>query len=69
MLAHKIATSIIFMGLEKHIHAKLKEMERLGEAQSNLERIKKIFREVSDVCAKADAELRMVKDIGSGNEL
>jgi CheY-like chemotaxis protein len=65
LLAHKIATSIIFMGLEKHIHSKLKEIEQLAETRSNPERIKKLFREVAVVSAKADAELRMVKDIGA----
>jgi CheY-like chemotaxis protein len=63
LLSHKIATSIIFMGLEKHIYAQLKEMERLGEGNTSIEKIKKLFAEVAAVCAKAEEELKLVKDI------
>jgi CheY-like chemotaxis protein len=63
LLSHKIATSITFMGLEKHIYSKLKEMEQLGEDQTQPGKIKILFQEVAAVCAKANEELRMVKDI------
>jgi two-component system, sensor histidine kinase len=57
LMAHKIGTSISFVGLERHILSQLKEMELIGEHKINLPKARKLFYEVALVCEKAEKEL------------
>lgn len=58
LLAHKIKTSVVFMGLEKHLHARLAELEWLCVEHAPIESITALFSQVEKICAAADAELR-----------
>lgn len=64
LLAHKIRTSISFIGLEKRILDQLQEMEMLGEKGNNIERIIHLYSEIFSVCVKAEEELELVKEQG-----
>ncbi|HET6990014.1 MAG TPA: Hpt domain-containing protein, partial [Bacteroidia bacterium] len=61
LISHKIKTSVVFIGLDKHIQSQLAEMEKLGTEAQQLGEIKKLFAEVDHVCGKADQELKIIK--------
>ncbi len=61
LLAHKIRTSVSFVGLENKLSGQLQEMEMLGEAKKDITRIVVLFFDVFSVCTKAEEELVLVK--------
>ncbi len=61
LMAHKIGTSVSFVGLERHVLPQLKEMEQLGEQKINLPKARKLFYEVALVCETAEKELVAVQ--------
>jgi CheY-like chemotaxis protein len=64
LMAHKIRTSVSFVGLDKRLNAQLEEIELLAEDKMNLARITQLFRQVSAICAQAERELSQVKQKG-----
>jgi CheY-like chemotaxis protein len=60
LLAHKIRTSVSFIGLEQ-VQEQLQEMELLGEQKMNIERTHQLYCDVVAVCAEAEKELEQVR--------
>lgn len=60
-IAHKIKSTIVFVGLDLMIGKELEEMESHAEKQVNLSRIKKLFAVVNEASMKAIEELNEAK--------
>jgi HPt (histidine-containing phosphotransfer) domain-containing protein len=56
--AHKMKSTIPFVGLDKLIKHELQEIENLAASKSDLEKIKVIFAKVKETCLKAQEELK-----------
>jgi HPt (histidine-containing phosphotransfer) domain-containing protein len=56
--AHKLKSSIPFVGLDKIIRHELSEIEQLGAAGEDHERIVSLFSKVKQTCGEAIAELQ-----------
>lgn len=56
-LAHKIKTSVVFVGTDPHVRMQLAEMEKLGECKKGILRIAELFTHVRRTCSKACNEL------------
>jgi HPt (histidine-containing phosphotransfer) domain-containing protein len=56
--AHKLKSSIPFVGLDRIIRNELSEIERLGAEGENQERIVSLFSKVKQTCGDAIAELQ-----------
>lgn len=57
-LAHKLKSSLPFVGLDKLIDNEVSEMERLGHEQSNINVIELHFFRVKEMCSLAAEELK-----------
>jgi HPt (histidine-containing phosphotransfer) domain-containing protein len=55
--AHKLKSTMPFVGLDKILGNEVAEMEMLAESGQDIERIEKIFFKVKEICDKAYAEL------------
>jgi HPt (histidine-containing phosphotransfer) domain-containing protein len=55
--AHKLKSTLPFVGLDKILGNDVTEMEMLAESGSGIERIEKIFFKVKEMCDKAYMEL------------
>lgn len=60
LLAHKIRTSVSFIGLEQ-VQEQLQEMELLGEQEMDIERTQQLYCDVVAVCAAAEKELEQIR--------
>ena len=58
--AHKLKSTIPFIGLDKVIGHEVSEMERLAESKSDIMLIHALFLIIRDACEKACIELRPV---------
>lgn len=56
--AHKMKSTIPFVGLDKLIEKDLAEIEKLGLEQINIQRIHTLFLNIKDICLKASEELK-----------
>ena len=56
--AHKMKSTIPFVGIDKLIEKDLVEIERLALEKSGLEKIEKLFVNIKNICRKAEEELR-----------
>jgi HPt (histidine-containing phosphotransfer) domain-containing protein len=57
-VAHKLKSTLPFIGIDKLIGREVLEIESLGGTQSDLPGIEERFKKVKDVCQKAYAELQ-----------
>ncbi|MES2592852.1 MAG: Hpt domain-containing protein [Bacteroidota bacterium] len=57
MAAHKMRSTIPFVGLDRHIEAEVAEIETLAASGKNIKKIKILFSKVKDFCQKARQEL------------
>jgi HPt (histidine-containing phosphotransfer) domain-containing protein len=57
MAAHKLRSSIPFVGLDKIIENDVSEIEALAANKSDLKEIEKQFLKIKDICEKAYLEL------------
>jgi HPt (histidine-containing phosphotransfer) domain-containing protein len=64
-VAHKIKSTIPFVGLNRILEDKLSEMELLAEHRRDLEKISSLFTLVRDVCKQATLELRKMLQVRS----
>ncbi|HEU4717219.1 MAG TPA: response regulator [Bacteroidia bacterium] len=58
-LAHKIKTSVVFVGADAHVQRELVEMEKLGEEKKSILRIAELFAHVKKTCTTACEELTL----------
>jgi len=56
--AHKLRSTVPFVGLDKHIEKEIQEIEKLAETGSGSEKMTELFKKVKDICEKAYAELK-----------
>jgi HPt (histidine-containing phosphotransfer) domain-containing protein len=56
--AHKLKSTIPFVGLEKHVRSEVLEMEKLGAEKKDIARIEALFRKIKRTCEKAAEELQ-----------
>jgi HPt (histidine-containing phosphotransfer) domain-containing protein len=56
--AHKLRSTLPFVGLDRLIEKESIEIEELAGKHSNPERIKELFAKVKDICQKAFLELQ-----------
>ena len=64
-VAHKMKSTIAFVGLDHLIENELTEIEQLAIEKSDIKRIELPFMKVKDVCQKAAEELRFELKISS----
>lgn len=57
-VAHRMQSSLPFVGVNKVIEQDVMEIERLGENRCDLPQILHLFSKVKAVCERAQAELR-----------
>jgi len=57
-IAHKMKSTISFVGLGPLIENELSEIEQLAITQSNIEKIRTLSLKVKEVCEKASKELK-----------
>jgi HPt (histidine-containing phosphotransfer) domain-containing protein len=55
--AHKLKSSIPFIGINKIIEREVAEIERLAATHSGINEIERLFPKIDDICRKARAEL------------
>jgi HPt (histidine-containing phosphotransfer) domain-containing protein len=60
--AHKLRSTIPFVGIDKLIEKETIEMEQLAADKGDLNQIKNLFSKVQEVCRKALLELKPVED-------
>ena len=58
IMAHKIKTSVVFVGLDKYIRELLAEMEELGKLEEQPMRIRELYLELNTICTEADTQLK-----------
>jgi HPt (histidine-containing phosphotransfer) domain-containing protein len=56
--AHKLRSSIPFVGLNQLIEQEVLEIEELAAERSNIQKIKTLFSKVKEVCLKTNEELK-----------
>lgn len=56
--AHKMRSTIPFVGLDKHIEVEVIEIEMLAERQTNIIEIQRLFSKIKKLCHKASLELK-----------
>lgn len=56
--AHKMRSTIPFVGLDKHIEAEVIEIEILAARQTGIREIKILFSKIKELCQKASKELK-----------
>jgi HPt (histidine-containing phosphotransfer) domain-containing protein len=56
--AHKLRSTIPFVGIDKHIEKEIHEIEKLAENGTGIDQMKTLFVKVRDICEKAYAELK-----------
>ena len=57
--AHKMRSTIPFVGLDKLIGNEVSEIENLAAANSSIEKINALFIKVKETCIKAQEELKV----------
>jgi HPt (histidine-containing phosphotransfer) domain-containing protein len=60
-VAHKLKSTLPFIGIDKLIGTEVVEIESLGTTQSDLPGIESRFKKVKEVCERAYTELRETK--------
>jgi CheY-like chemotaxis protein len=60
VLAHKIKTSVVFIGLDKHLRDLLSEMEELAKQSEQPGRIRELFGELNIICTEAETQLKEI---------
>ena len=58
--AHKLKSTMPFVGLDKVLDKEVMEIEMLADSRSNIERIEKLFSKIKETCERAYAELGTV---------
>ncbi|MBA3704527.1 MAG: Hpt domain-containing protein [Bacteroidetes bacterium] len=57
-IAHKMKSTVAFVGIDKLIENELGEIERLTLDKSEIQKIEGLFVKVKDICQKAAEELK-----------
>lgn len=57
--AHKMKSTIPFVGVDRIIGTEISEIEKLGTENGDLERIELLFIRVKEICSKAADELKV----------
>lgn len=55
--AHKLKSSIPFIGINRIIEEEILEIERLAATHSGINEIERLFPKISEICQRARAEL------------
>jgi HPt (histidine-containing phosphotransfer) domain-containing protein len=55
--AHKLKSTIPFIGINKIIESEITEIERLAATNSGINEIERLFPKINETCRKARAEL------------
>src|ERR1700756_4732101 len=58
--AHKLKSTIPFVGLDKIINKEVEEVEALSSEKSDIDKIKTLFAKIKEVCERACYELQPV---------
>ncbi len=58
--AHKLKSTIPFIGLDKVIQSEVSEVEKLASSKSELPKIEKLFLKIKEMCERACCELQPV---------
>ncbi|MBA3972300.1 MAG: Hpt domain-containing protein [Bacteroidetes bacterium] len=56
--AHKMKSTIPFVGVDKIIGNEVAEIEKLGTDKGDIQKIQTLFEKVKDICEKAAEELK-----------
>jgi HPt (histidine-containing phosphotransfer) domain-containing protein len=55
--AHKLRSSIPYLGLDKHIGKEINEIEKLAASKSYIQKIESMFSKIRTICERARQEL------------
>ncbi|MFL5752894.1 MAG: Hpt domain-containing protein [Bacteroidia bacterium] len=55
--AHKLRSTIPYLGLDKHIEKEVSEIEKLAEKRTYIQKIESMFYKVKEICERARLEL------------